>query len=228
MNPAPSAFDAALGCHLKHETFHFGDRALTVHSLLDNQQFSDPDGEAEQHGISSSMWPIAGLIWASGYALARHVADMDLDGLRILEVGCGIGLASLVARQRGADISATDRHPLAGALLARNAEANALGPINFDRADWVHPTGPTGGFDLVIASDLLYERQHAAELSGFIDHHAAPDGQVVMMAPQRGERGRFERAMVERGFEGARERAKPTVFEGATYAGMLMTFERAA
>lgn len=226
MPPVTSAFDPATGCYLKREVFEFGAGRLDVRSLRDHDQYADPDGEAERLGISSAMWPIAGLIWSSGHALAHLVAELPLDGLRILEVGCGIGLASLVARQRDADISATDRHPLVGPLLERNARANALDPISYGRADWIHPQGPARGFDLIICGDLLYEQQHAAQLAGFIDHHARTAGVVMMMAPQRGYRGRFVRAMAARGYGSTREAAAPTVFEGQPYSGVLLTLQR--
>ena len=41
---------------------------------------------------------------------------------RILEVGCGLGLASLVLNERSADISATDYHPEVETFLKINTE----------------------------------------------------------------------------------------------------------
>ena len=35
---------------------------LVIRSLLDKHQFSDPQGDAERLGISSSLWPLFGLI----------------------------------------------------------------------------------------------------------------------------------------------------------------------
>lgn len=226
MSTPTFAFDEATGCTLKHEVFQFGDHALNIRSLRDKQEFHDPDGEAERLGISSAMWPIAGVIWPSGHALAELLVTLPIDGLRILEVGCGIGLASLVAQSRDADINATDRHPLVGPLLRRNAEANGLDAIGYTRCDWTDPVGTRHGYDLIVCSDLLYERTHAADLSRFLDHHAQPDATILMLAPQRGRRGQFARAMGARGFSTSRERAAPTVFEGQAYAGMLLTMAR--
>ena len=47
-------------------------------------------------------------LWPSGLALARHVAARELRGLRVLELGCGLGLPALAAALRGADVLATD------------------------------------------------------------------------------------------------------------------------
>ncbi len=48
-----------------------------------------------------------------GEGLALLMLDYDIKGKRILEMGCGIDLASLVLNSRRADITATDRHPQA-------------------------------------------------------------------------------------------------------------------
>ena len=47
---------------------------LIIRSLLDLQQFSDPDGDAERIGISSAMWPLFGMLWPSGAHLAARLA----------------------------------------------------------------------------------------------------------------------------------------------------------
>ena len=67
---------------------------LVIRSLLDRQQFSDPDGEAHDLGISSATWPLFGLLWPSGAQLAARMALRQVTaGERILEIGCGLALA---------------------------------------------------------------------------------------------------------------------------------------
>src|SRR4029077_14566518 len=65
-------------------------------------------------------------LWPSGLALARHVAALELGGLRVIELGCGLGLPALSAALRGADVLATDWAEDAIELLQRNAERNGL------------------------------------------------------------------------------------------------------
>jgi predicted nicotinamide N-methyase len=104
---------------VRYQTLEFEDVDIHVRALRDNQEYSDDDGEAEKLGISSAQWSLFGVLWASGEALARHLFDYNIEGLRILEVGCGLGLASLVLNHRHADITATDYHPEAGASCWR-------------------------------------------------------------------------------------------------------------
>lgn len=183
---------------------------LVVRRLLDRQQFSDPAGDAERLGISSAAWPLFGLAWPAGLQLAAWMAQRPLVPLeRILEVGCGLGLASLVSHRRGADVTASDCHPLAGAFLRRNVRLNGLRPLTYGHGNWLAaadaPAMPgrtevQGRFDLVIGSDVLYERDEPGHLSAFITRHARPCAEVLIVDPNRGNRAAFTRRMEAAGF----------------------------
>lgn len=185
---------------LRYQTIEFGDMDIHVRTLRNRQQFSDTDGVAEKLGISSATWPLFGIIWDSGRVLARLMHGYNVDDKRILEVGCGIGLASLVLNARCADITATDFHPEAESFLAENVRLNQGETIPFERTGWGDETDTLGVFDLIIGSDLLYERDHAALLSAFIDDHAKAHCEVIIVDPDRGERARFTRQMVKLGY----------------------------
>lgn len=104
-----------------------GAASLSIRSLLDHQQFHDPHGTAMRLGISDAIWPLFGMLWPSGLQLAEiMVQQPTLAGRRILELGCGLGLASMVCHRQGADITASDCHPLAGQFLAENVRRNGM------------------------------------------------------------------------------------------------------
>ena len=180
---------------------------LTIRSLLDNQQHADPDGLAARLGISSAQWPLFGLLWPSGAHLAARLALRPvLLAERILEIGCGLGLASLVGHRRGADVTASDVHPLAAAFLLENLRLNGLPPMKYRHGPWALPAlagqaDVHGAFDLIIGSDVLYQRDADATLAGFIQRHAAPVAEVWIVDPERGNRPAFNRQMAERGFD---------------------------
>ena len=213
---------------------------LTIRSLLDRQQFFDPYGTAERRGISSATWPLFGLLWPSGTQLAMRLATRPVRaGERILEVGCGLALASIVGHRRGADMTASDCHPLAATFLSRNLRLNGLAPMPYRHGDWAAaepplrrgrtPGGRTvqGRFDLVIGSDLLYERDDRSTLAGFIGRHAQPAAEVWIVDPDRGNRPAFHRQMSQLGFALHEERLSTVAAPGvAAYKGRMLTYTR--
>lgn len=189
------------GFRVRYQTIEFGPVDIHVRTLRDTQEFADPQGEAERLGISSATWPLFGVLWDAGKALANHMADYDVGERRILEVGCGIGLASLVLNHRDSDITATDLHPEAEGFLEANAALNGDDTIPFERTAWGDQDDELGLFDLIIASDVLYEQPHAELVANFIQDHAQPRCEVVVIDPRRGHGGRFGRAMESNGFD---------------------------
>lgn len=184
----------------RYQTIEFDDIDIHVKTLRDNQQYSDPKGIAERLGISSSTWPIFGVIWESGRVLAELMSFHDITNKRILEVGCGIGLASLVLNHRKANITATDIHPNVNELLSGNARLNGDNYIPFERMGWNDESTTIGEYDLIIGSDLLYEPQQASLLAGFVDQHAKPLCEIVIVDPGRGYRGQFKKHMNKLGY----------------------------
>ena len=93
----------------------------------------DENGVAEKLGISDASWPLFGVIWPSSEILAHLMFDYEIEGKSILEVGCGIALASLVLNHRLADITATDHHPEVENFLTENINLNNGNEIPFVR-----------------------------------------------------------------------------------------------
>lgn len=211
---------------VKTTTLRIGADDYRVRSLVDRQQFSDPAGLAESLGISSATWPLFGVTWPAGIALAEEMTDFAIAGKRILEVGCGLGLISLVLQRRGADITACDHHPLAEEFLRQNCELNGLAPVPFVRAPWEGPNPNLGKFDLILGGDLLYERDHPALLSGFVAQHANPVSEVIVSDPGRPHCGRFAKLMIEQGYVRTDRRFRATGSEGPAPRGRIMSFVR--
>lgn len=185
---------------IRYQTIEIEGIDIHVRTLRDNQQYSDPDGIASRLGISSANWSLFGIVWASSEVLAHIMFDYEIEGIRILEVGCGIGLASLVLNHRLADITSTDYHPEAEAFLQENTKLNNGPEIPFIRAAWDDTNTSLGTFNLIIGSDLLYERNHAADLSKFIDQHSKTHCDVIIVDPGRGQSARFSKKMTDFGY----------------------------
>jgi predicted nicotinamide N-methyase len=211
---------------------------LVIRSLMDRQQFCDPLGEADRMGISSAAWPLFGVLWPSGAHLATRMALRPLRAReRILEIGCGLALASLVAHRRGSDVTASDRHPLAASFLEANLRLNDLSPMKYRHGQWSEGGSPPewGGaphpvrarYDLLIGSDVLYERDADGALAAFIARHTEAAGEVWIVDPNRSNRPAFNRQMAGQGFRMREERlAGPASIDGASYRGRLLIYWR--
>lgn len=184
----------------RYQTLEFGETDIHIKTLRDKQQYNDDDGRAADVGISPASWPLFGTVWASGEVLAQLMMNFSIKDKRILEVGCGIGLASLMLNQREADITATDHHPMAGDFLRENTRLNQGRVIPFYRTDWQDSPLELGDFDLIIGSDLLYERDHVEQLSAFVEQHARTRCEVIIVDPGRAQRSGFSRKMLDYGY----------------------------
>ena len=146
-------------------------------------QVHQPDDAAELPDDGPVEWaplvPYWSVLWRSGVALAREVDEARVAGLSVVELGCGLGVPSLVAARAGATVLATDADEEALELLHRNARANELG-LASARADWAaaDATVARGPFDLVLAADVLYERPAVAHLLSLLPR-LAPEAWVA-------------------------------------------------
>jgi predicted nicotinamide N-methyase len=104
-------------------------------------------------------------LWPSGVALAEVVDRLGLRGKRVLELGAGLGIPSLVAALGGADVLATDWAEDAVSLLRDNADRNGIA-LRVERVRWDEPEPLLRGapWDVVLGADLLYEERNAEQL----------------------------------------------------------------
>jgi predicted nicotinamide N-methyase len=111
------------------------------------------------------------------------VATRELRGLRVLELGCGLGLPALAAALRSADVLATDWAEEAIELLRRNAELNGV-LLRCARVRWSEPEPllRAAPWDLVLGADLLYEARNAEQLTQLLP---ALGGEVLLAEPGR-------------------------------------------
>jgi predicted nicotinamide N-methyase len=119
-------------------------RPVSPEALIDEQQF--------EHDEFLPYWAE---LWPAATALAEALPDVA--GLRVVELGCGLGVTSLVAAAAGADVTAIDWSEDAIALLRENASRNGL-TVRAETRDWREPWDER--FDLALAADVLYERRN--------------------------------------------------------------------
>ena len=121
---------------------------------------ASPDALLDEEAFARDEFlPYWAELWPAATALAAALPDVAC--LRVVELGCGLGLPSLVAAARGADVTATDWAEDAVQLLRENAARNGL-VVRAEVRDWREPWPER--FDAVLAADVLYERRNVEPL----------------------------------------------------------------
>lgn len=130
-----------------------------------------PDDGAVEWAPLVPYWSV---LWRSGVELARQLDGALVSGLRVVELGCGLGVPSVAAARGGAHVLATDESEEALALTERNARENDV-RIETAVADWARPDElvARAPFDLVLAADVLYDRASVAPLLSLLPQLAA-------------------------------------------------------
>lgn len=151
---------------------------------------SSPDEHvrgAERRGRSASdaYWAHA---WPAAGALAEWVlaSSMLAPGVRVLELGCGLGIAGFAAAARGARVLLTDAMPEAVHAALGNAQLNAL---TCDGAvfDWRDSVPDAWRADLVLGADVLYDPGAHLHIARVLKHLACPGVLVDPLRPGQGD-----------------------------------------
>jgi predicted nicotinamide N-methyase len=142
-----------------------------------------PEESAELPDDGPVEWaplaPYWSVLWRSGVELARELDAVELRGLRVVELGCGLAMPSIAAARAGAELLATDSDPEALELLAQNAQGNDV-RIEMAVVDWAQPDEllSRAPFDLALAADVLYERSSVASLLSLLPR-LAPEAWIA-------------------------------------------------
>ena len=126
--------------------------------------------------------------WPSGAVLAGALAeDPPAAGARVLEIGCGLGLPSVVAARAGAQVLATDGSSDAVAFAAHSLALNELeGEVA--QVDWAAQGDALvarGPWDLVLAADVLYLKANVELALELVPRLVAAGGEVRLADPRR-------------------------------------------
>jgi predicted nicotinamide N-methyase len=138
-------------------------------------------------------------LWPSARVLAAEVTRMAGGGRRLIELGCGAGLVSTSAALAGFDVTATDYYDDATRFARVNVWRNAKVAVADRMVDWRSMPDDLGVFDVVLASDVLYERPYGSLVAGAIARVLGPNGVAIVADPGRVGREPFLEALAGRG-----------------------------
>jgi predicted nicotinamide N-methyase len=134
----------------------FSDRVRIGDLELDLLRPESPETLIDEDAFAADEFlPYWAELWPAALALAEALPAVE--GRRVVELGCGLGVPALIAAALGAEVTAVDWAPDAVELLRRNAERNGLA-LRAEVRDWREPWAER--FDLALAADVLYEQRN--------------------------------------------------------------------
>ena len=140
-------------------------------------------------------------LWPSSRILGAQLLALHGRGRTLLELGCGAGLVATCAALAGFDVTASDYYDDALRFTRVNAWRNGAAAPRGLLLDWRNPIAPAGRFDLVVASDVLYERPYGEAVAKVIDLMLAAHGTALVVDPGRVARDDFVAALAPLGLD---------------------------
>ncbi len=191
------------GLRLKWRSFRQPDGADDAFGmwLLDDPDVLLDRITQEEYERNDERMPYFGALWPSAESLVEHVlAGPRLDGLELLDLGCGLGACGFAALARGARVTFMDWEPRALAIVEQSlrAQGRAVDAARLVTADWRRPP-PLWPFDRVLGADVLYEERNAPAVAAFLAAHLRPGAEAWITDPGRPHARRFPMLASEHG-----------------------------
>jgi len=145
----------------------------------------------EEDFVMDERLPYWADVWPSSTILAAHFLRLAArpgrgSGTRRgLELGCGVGVVTTAAMIAGYDMIASDYYTDALAFTRANAFRITGRSPAARMIDWRNFPADVESLDMIIASDVLYEKEYARILPGIFKRALAPGGMAIVADPGR-------------------------------------------
>jgi predicted nicotinamide N-methyase len=218
---AGSSLECVYAGPTRVSTFHFGDRPVDVIRPVDPDRLLELP-EVHDWNRADDYMPYWAYLWPGAYFLAEAVAREPAQlGQSALEIGCGLGLAGLVALGRGWQVTFTDYDAGALEFVRRSAGANGFDPAAYTTRllDWRDLPDET--FPVILGADVLYERRLVPLVGNLLAHMLAPGGHALIAGPYRVATAGFGRALDAHGLRWSDEPVAAQSEEQGSIRGTL-------
>ena len=161
------------------------DATVDEHTFSILKPANSDDLIREEDFVKDERLPYWADVWPSSIILAGKLLELNGRGKTALELGCGVGLSTLAATSAGFDVLSTDYYEDALDVTRANVFRNLATIARTRMVDWRHFPEDLGTFDLVFASDVLYEKEYAELLPVLLRRLLVPGGIALIADPGR-------------------------------------------
>jgi predicted nicotinamide N-methyase len=174
------------------QRLRFGSTELDFTRIADPDQVLDDVVAAEDQREKTSgirltdplHLPYWAELWDSAGGIASRLAKLNpKPGTKVLDLGCGMGLAGAAAAALGCNVLLADLESPALLLATFNCLPFAS-RVRALQLDW-RTDRLSEKFDLILGSDILYEKSQWEYLSKFWHAHLNPRGTILLGEPGR-------------------------------------------
>jgi len=159
----------------------------------------------------AALWPAA-IVLANAIARGEFASPQlarAQEPIRAIELGCGIGLVTTAAAKAGIDILGTDYYPPSLEFTRANSCTNTGAEAKTQLVNWRELPAGMGRFELLFASDVVYEREYAGLLPRVFDKLLQFDGRAIISDPGRVATPAFLHACTLSGFKVLEKKTLP-------------------
>ncbi|MBC7964801.1 MAG: 50S ribosomal protein L11 methyltransferase [Fuerstia sp.] len=183
---------------LTRQTLSIADHEIVVELPSSQNQLLEEALQQEIAGASDCD-PYWGTLWATAPTMAAIILRHTwLSRLKVLELGCGLGVTGIAALIAGHDVTFADHASSAVRLAVSNAALNGFADTIGMVFEWQEPT--TDQFDFIIASDVLYDAAGCRPLLNTLQAMLRDQGVVWIGDPGRGNALSFTEFAVQHGW----------------------------
>lgn len=183
---------------LRSQPIMLGGRELEWYRVIDGDRLLTSAVSAQRP--AEELDPFWAATWRAALGLDRFLAERDLTGVRVLELGCGSGQAGVGAAYRGALVTMTDAVGLA-LMVARLNAWPVRDRVAVRRLKWDAAPLPVPKFPCVIGSDLVYDPKLFPLLDRCARLHIAENGRLLLSEPHRHTGDRFSQWIRQAGWQ---------------------------
>lgn len=158
---------------------------LTLLRVKDLERYVDRESLLRDDAEEPPYWAH---LWTGAITLARYVEErIDCTDLRVLDLGCGLGLTGVIAGLKGGHVTFADKEPEALTFAAANARMNNCPLFETRVLDFMkeEQNELEQRFPLILGAEILYDRPAFPILAMFLNRHLALHGRAIFADARR-------------------------------------------
>jgi EEF1A lysine methyltransferase 3 len=155
-----------------------GDKVLKIIQIKDYEEYILDQIDAGDPDVTEA--PFWAKLWEASFVLAYFLGKQPVNpNCHMLEIGAGIGTVGIYTALCGHRITITDINEDALLFARANALLNGLTHLDIRKLDWSDP-GEMHLYDVVVGSEVVYDRRSYPLLVDFLRRVLAPEGVIFL------------------------------------------------